>query len=275
MSAPSEGNLCLGRFRAFTESLRCRNSPDNVRASFEDIVSGASVVDVGPLLLELIAETSGSREVRQLVGWFASLKGDRDDQGEAPSRVAGHPAETLRRENEAIGPRVELCRAAMKQMSDSANTFDQVRYALKELSEVDAHYRREEFLLFTRLERHGLERPGRILWAAHDEIRQWLRYLDLQFAEDGFCANKLVALADSVVGPLLDDIEWMIRLEECILLPMACRTLNEADWQVIWRHSSKIGWCLVEPGFRLQPTPYRPSGKRPQHFPNCHCPRVY
>ena len=266
MSAPTEGNLSLARFRAFAEALRRGGSPDDIRASFEDIASEASIADIGPLLLELIAETSGGREIRQLVGWFASLRDNRDEQGEALSRVAGHPAETFRRENGGLQLRVDLCRAAMQQVPGSADAFDQVRDALKELSEIDVHYRREEFLLFTRLERHGIERPGRVLWAAHDDIRQWLRYLDLQFAEDGFCADKLSALADSVVGPLLDDVEWMIRLEDCILLPMACKTLDEADWQVIWMHSSKIGWCLVEPGSNYEP-PVRPDWGAPAGFP--------
>ncbi len=252
MSAPSEGNASLGRLRTLAESLRREGSPDDVRASFEELASGIPITHVGPPLLELIAETTASPEVRQLVSWFASFKPP-DERLEALRRIAGHPADTFHRENEALLLRVERCRTAMQQLAASPDAFGQARDALKGLSEIDSHYRREEFLLFTRLEIHGLERPGRILWAAHDEVRQWLRYLDVQFATDGFSADKLLALADSVVDPLLDDVEWMIRLEDCILLPIACETLDEADWQVIWQHSPKIGWCLVEPGSDYQP----------------------
>jgi len=40
----------------------------------------------------------------------------------------------------------------------------------------------------------------------------------------------------------------MIYLEDSLLLPMACETLNDSDWAIVRRHSPKIGWCLVDPG---------------------------
>lgn len=267
MSARSETNVSLGQLRTLADLLRRGALPDDVRATFEELVSEASVTRVGPVLLDLIAERSGSQETRQLVGWFRDLSAPSEARPEAPCHLAGHPAETLRRENEALQLRVDRFRTAMQQMLGSTDAFEQARAALNELTLVDNHYRREEFLLFTRLERHGLVRPGRILWAAHDEVRQWLRYLGLQFALDDFGAGELSALSDSVVGPLLDDMEWMIRLEDSILLSMACETLDEADWEVVWEHSPKIGWCLVDPGSAYTPRARTDRNTLPAEFP--------
>jgi hypothetical protein len=252
MSAAREGNVTTTRFRTIAEELRRGGSPASIRARFSELVTWASVAQVGPLFLELVAEGGGHKEIRQLVDWFGEL-GSESDGGGPECHLSGHPLETFQRENEALQLRVDRCRTAMVQLPSSANAFSQVRDALRELAQIDNHYRRQEFLLFTRLEHHGLVRPGRILWAAHDEIRQWLRYLDLQFASDEFGADSLSEIADSVALPLFDDIEWVAYLENRVLLPMACESLEQADWEIVGEHSPKIGWCLIEPGWDYQP----------------------
>lgn len=254
MSTDGECAERLKQFRRIAESLRDGGSPDGIRPGFDAVVSEACVTDVGPAFLELVAAGTRRQIVRQLIGWFLESGSPPDRSFRALCDASGHPAEVLHRENEALRLCVARCRAAMRRLNKPPDdAYSQVREVLKELSEIDAHYRRQEFLLYTRLERHDLVRPGRILWAAHDEIRQWLRYLDLQFASDEFSADKLSGLADSVVYPVLDDIDWIIFLEESLLLPMASDVLDEADWQVLWEHSPKIGWCLVKAGSEYQP----------------------
>lgn len=254
MSTDGEGAERLKQFRRIAELLGGGGLPDGIRTDFDAVVSGASVTDVGPALLELVATGTRRHIVQQVIEWLLESGCLPDKSFRSLCDVPGHPAEVLHRENQALRLRVDGCRTVMRQIDESpGDAYDRVRCVLEELSEVDAHYRRQEFLLFTRLERHDLIRPGRILWATHDEIRQWLRYLDLQFGSNEFSAGKLSGLADSVVHPLLDDMDWMIFLEEKLLFPLACAVLDEADWRVLWEHSSRIGWCLVEPGSEYRP----------------------
>ena len=246
MSADTASTENLGRFRELAASLRRGESADAVRTRFEGLVSGTTAARVGPTFLELAAGGTHKEELRRFVEWFGSL--GRHPVRPGTNYAAGHPVVVFRSENEALKWRVDQCRMAMADLGLAEEAFAQAGATLKELSAVDNHYRRQEFLLFTRLERRGIVRPGRILWAAHDEVRQWLKYLDLQFASDVFDSGKLSSLAHSVVGPFLDDIEWMMFLEERVLLPMACDVLDETDWAVVRKHSPKIGWCLLEPG---------------------------
>src|SRR5690606_4647686 len=143
----------------------------------------------------------------------------------------------------AIGDRAGRLRAALPGAPDSAAAIQAACRLAGELALVDNHYRRQEFLLFTRLELHGLIRPGRILWAAHDEVRQWIKYLNLQTGRDDFGPEKLAQLSDPVVRPLLEDLETIIFLEEEVLLPLAMEVFDAEDWDTIWRYSDQIGWC--------------------------------
>ncbi len=244
MSADGERTESLSPYRSLAASLRLGDPTDEVRVKFLALVSVITVTRFATVILELAAEGLSREVLQHFVDWAGTLSQRADVSGMSDS--PGHPLREFRRENEALERQVELCCAAMQGLG-SAETFGRARTALTELSAVDNHYRRQEFLLFARMELHGIERPGRILWAAHDEIRQWLKYLDLQFASSEFSADRLSLLADSVVGPLLDDVRWMIFLEERVLLPMARDVLDAADWAIIRKYSPEIGWCLIEP----------------------------
>lgn len=244
----------LGALRKIAESLRQGHAAEPLREQFFQILPETSRATAGPLLLELVAEGFARPQIEQLLRWCEQARGEQPrvvETGIPP----GHPADTLGMENAAIGDRVSRMRAALPRISDSAEAFQEACRLAGELAGIDNHYRRQEFLLFTRLELHGLIRPGRILWAAHDEVRQWIKYLNLQTGRDDFGPEKLAQLSDPVVKPLLEDLEKIIFLEEEVLLPLAVEVLGAEDWDVIWRYSDEVGWCLVEPRRGYEPAP--------------------
>ena len=145
----------------------------------------------------------------------------------------GHPVDTFRRENQALREVVARLRAA--------SSADLRRAAINELMDIEKHYQRKEHLLFTCLERHGINGPSKVMWAKDDEVRARLK--------------RLRGAPDSDIEPALTAIEEMIYKEENILLPAAMQKLTEAEWAEIWASSPRYGWCLVEPR-----KGYRPSG---------------
>ncbi len=269
MSAEGERTASLSAYRSLASSLRQGDAADEVRVKFLALVSGITVTRFGTVFLELAAEGVSREVLRHFVEWTGTLSQRADGSGTGDS--PGHPLLEFRRENEALERQVDLCRTAMLDLG-SAEAFGRARTALTGLSAVDNHYRRQEFLLFSRLELREIERPGRILWAAHDEIRQWLKYLDLQFASSECSGDRLSSLADSVVGPLLDDVRWMIFLEERVLLPMAREVLDATDWAIIRKYSPEIGWCLIAPELGGPAYPSMDRNELPSGFPELSLP---
>ncbi len=118
--------------------------------------------------------------------------------------------------------------------------------------DIDKHYQRKENLLFSRLEKHGITGPPKVMWAKDDEVRQFMKRAERILSQDSLKFDDVLGLISTTIEPALDFIAGMIYKEENILLPMALNALSDEDWAEIWRDSPNYGWCLVEPreGYR-------------------------
>ena len=145
----------------------------------------------------------------------------------------GHPVDTFRRENTALREVIAKLR--------EADSLDERRQAINELLDIEKHYQRKEHLVFSVLERHGINGPSKVMWAKDDEVRARLK--------------NLRANPESNAEPALTAIEEMIYKEENILLLAALQKFTDTEWAEIWAASPRYGWCLVEP----RPG-YRPAG---------------
>jgi len=171
----------------------------------------------------------------------------------------GHPVDTFRRENEALGAAVKEAEAIlvdMRRRPEDARFGElllDLRRAAGQMMDVEKHYDRKENLLFSRLEKYGITGPSRVMWAKDDEVRQLLKRTGRILAQPGLTLDQVLELADTTIEPALEAMTGMIFKEENVLLPMALSTLSDDDWADIWRDSPIYGWCLVEPGEGYRP----------------------
>jgi DUF438 domain-containing protein len=227
--------------------------PASVRAELTAIVRATDAGEIAAMEQELIAEGMPVEEIKSMCDLHAQVVQDILAQPSAEALPPGHPADTIRRENEALRALVAGMRAIMQTIktmppdADAGPTLLQWRRALNDLMDVDKHYRRKEDLFFSCLERHGISGPSKVMWAVHDEIRQRLKTLERALAEDGLNPGRLAVVVDEVAADALMILEAMTRKEEQILLPMMLQTLTEEEWGEIWQQSPRYGWCLVEP----------------------------
>ena len=83
----------------------------------------------------------------------------------AKTIAPGHPVDTFRRENEALGGVIALMKTALAELQGLPETADpaaivlRLRQSFNELMDVDKHYQRKEHALFSCLERHGIAGP--------------------------------------------------------------------------------------------------------------------
>jgi len=237
--------------------LHAGKPPEEVKAKLQELVRETDASEIAAMEQELIAEGMPVEEIQSMCDLHSQVTRDVLVQIPTKQLEPGHPADTFRRENEALGAVVLKAREAMSEIRDPSNEDAEAsllkwRQAVNELMDVDKHYQRKEHVLFSRMEQHGITGPSKVMWAKDDQIRNSLKLLSAALAASGKSRADWAEVSSTVGDVALSAVEEMIYKEEKILLPMLMNTLTEEDWAEIWAASPRYGWCLVEPreGYR-------------------------
>jgi hypothetical protein len=246
------------RVRALKDIIKHLHSgapAEQVRSQLQQIVKQTDAGEIMAMEQELMAEGMAVEEIRSMCDLHSQVTREVLVQIAAPTLAPGHPADTFRRENEALRKTVTQLRAAAADAvssSDVGSPLLQLRQAWNDLMDVEKHYQRKEHALFPFLEKHGIAGPSKVMWAKDDEIRATLKKLGGALQSAGKGSDSRATLSELAQGAA-SAVEEMIFKEEQILLPLSLNTLTEQEWGEIWASSPKYGWCLVEPGIGYAP----------------------
>lgn len=249
----------IATLKSIIQQLHRGVDPNTVRQQLIDIVKTADPGEIAAMEQEIIASGVPVQEIKSMCDLHAQVVNDILNKPDLSRLPAGHPAETLLRENVAI---LGVCRevratvVALRDLKADAPAGApalKLRQLLNDLMDVDKHYRRKEDLFFSVLERHGITGPSKVMWAVHDEGRKRLKAMDEVLRQPDVTAGELALTCDTVLSDGLLIVEKMTEKEERILLPMMLQTLTEDEWGEIWAQSPPYGWCLVEPGDDYRP----------------------
>lgn len=238
--------------------LHAGGSPDEVRARLRELVRQTDYSEIVAMEQELMAEGMPVEEVQSMCDLHSQVTREVLVQLPVRSFPPGHPVDTFRRENQALREvigRMRQIMAEIEALPDEADAGPLVlrwRQAVNELQDIDKHYQRKEHAFFSRLERHGITGPSKVMWGKDDEVRGLLKSLAAALEQENATAAEWKIVAATVAASALAAIEEMFYKEENILLPLCQDTFTEEDWAEIWLASPRYGWCLVEPrdGYR-------------------------
>lgn len=228
--------------KGILHGLHDGHSPDTARDDMRRLVREADATEIVAAEQQLIAEGTPVPVIQSMCDLHSQVT--REVLTTVAAAVEpGHPVDTMRRENDALRAVLARLRDAMRQAPEPAAMLAW-RQAYNDLNDIDKHYQRKEHLIFSCLERHGINGPSKVMWAKDDEVRAMLKDLGRALRNGEIRADIGQGLAAA--------IEEMMFKEENILLPMCLKTLTEAEWAEIWASSPRYGWCLVEPreGYR-------------------------
>ncbi len=216
------------------------------------------VLDVATLALlerELAREGLSQAEIRRLLSRLNEqvLRDSLEALGrEADSR---HPVRTLLGEHRVILAALDALEEAVQQLEASPSPeaardpLERLRRAAVRLERAESHHRREEEVIFPRLERLGLVEPPALMRQDHERFRRR--------------QERLAALAGQ--GPeqagfglwrceLVDHGQFLVRelashilKEDNVLYHEALRTFDAAEWERVREESDAIGYCRFDP----------------------------
>lgn len=232
-------------------------APEQVKSRLIELLRSVPYNDVVEVEQELISEGLPEEEVLRLCDIHTAVLDGSIDTSTAQKVPEGHPVDTFIKENRELENRIARVKAifmSLRGVSEDqvADTVMRLRTIFNELSDVDKHYLRKEYLLFPFLEKAGITGPPKVMWGKHDETRELLKAAH-EVLQSKLTKENLITVSSLVLNPVLDAIEGMIMKEEEILLPMSLDTLKDKDWLQIYNETPIYGFCLYDPKAEWQP----------------------
>ena len=257
-SAPSESRT--EQLKAYLRRLGAGEDMEAVRADFAKAFSDVDAAEIMQAEQELMQEGTPLSEVQRLCDLHsalfhgatreekilnaekavsASLKEkqaakaayrDKDARAAALSAlvsIAGHPLQTLTRENE------NLEQLLIEAKADDAD----LDALLPQLRELSVHYAKKGDLLYPLLKvKYGITGPSDVMWTVDDEIRDELGALAKIAERDDAWRERLNAA--------MQRAEEMIFKEKNILFPICATHFTPEEWRGIYRDSKDYADCL-------------------------------
>jgi len=226
---------------------------ESLKKRFQELVQHVSPSEIANMEQKLIAEGMPETEVKRLCDVHVALFKEALEKHEIPGAPAGHPVNTLMKENraaEAVMDEMDGFLLKFGTPPDEAG-FQAGKGALAELlddlSKIDLHYLKKENQLFPLLEDHDISGPSQVMWAIHDDIRAMMKKCMEAVPE------KKAEEVAACVKELLSAVREMIYKEEHILYPMSLETLSDAEWGRVRQGEDEIGYAWIEPEAEWSP----------------------
>ncbi len=233
-------------------------NPEQVRKELESALSGIPYGEVVEVEQELVAEGLPETEIQKLCDIHSYVMQGSIDLSTFKITPPGHPIDTFEKENREIEKYVDEANKISEELiaAESVENIKEalipVRAKLNSLMDIDKHYKRKEYLLFSFLEKRGITAPPKVMWGKHDEIREMLNGTIEALAEVDD-KDDFAIIYKTLVKPTLYSIADMIVKEEKILFPMSADELSEADWYEIYKQTGDYGYCLYDPKVEWKP----------------------
>lgn len=232
-------------------------APEQVKSRLISLLHSIPYNEVVEVEQELIAEGLPEEDILRLCDIHTAVLDGSIDTSTAKGVPDGHPVDTFIKENRELEKRIDLTYGmfdVLKNLKDSdiGDYTMGLRSLFNQLSDVDKHYLRKEYLLFPFLEKAGITGPPKVMWGKHDETRELLKAAH-EALKSELTKEELETVCSLVLQPAIDAIEGMIMKEEQILLPMCLDTLTDENWYQIHKETTIYGFCLYDPSVEWKP----------------------
>lgn len=240
------------RLKELILRLHMGEEPEKVRHDLIEYLQQVPYNEVVETEQELISEGLPADEVLKFCDLHTMVLDGHIDVSTMRKVPPGHPVDVFFEENKALRKVVAEVHDAIgriKNVPDDSlhQSIMEIQGAFNQLTDVDKHYKRKEYLVFPYLEKKGITGPPKVMWGKHDEIRTLLQGAVETLRACPPDREELQAVADIMLLPALKGVDDMITKEEEILFPMALETLTEAEWYEVHRQTLDIGYCLYDP----------------------------
>jgi DUF438 domain-containing protein len=240
------------KLKALILKLHEGENPQQVR---EELIGTLQQIPYGEVVeveQELISEGLPETEVLRLCDIHGEVLDGHIDQSGAQKIPPGHPLDVFMQENRELLKVIETAENLLGILYSVDDTeFRQfavkIQGCFNELSDVDKHYKRKEYLVFPYLEKSGITGPPMVMWGKHDEIREQLKGCIEILRHPDLTKTDLDEALEILFIPVLKAMTDMTKKEHDILFPMCMDVLTTDDWWNVHQQTLDFGFTLIDP----------------------------
>ncbi len=238
---PGDEDVKIDTMKEIIKELHAGKDAESQKKKFEELIKDVAPWEIAQMEQRLIAEGMPETEIKSLCEVHVQVFKEALEQKTVPGLPAGHPVHTLMLENRA-------CEGILKEavaVTDYVKDKEKLLGILDRLAQIDKHFLRKENQLFPIIETKGITGPSKVMWALHDDIRNFIKDVRKR-VKDG----KMEKVAAEALVKMVND---MIYKEEHILFPMTLETLSEEEWAKVRKGEEEIGYAWIKPETQWTP----------------------
>ncbi len=239
---PDEQEMRIDKLKEIIKELHEGKDAESQKKKFEELIKDVAPWEIAQMEQKLIAEGMPETEIKNLCEVHVQVFKEALEHKTVPGLPAGHPVHTLMLENRA-------CEGILKEaeaIADYVRDKDKLLGILDRLALIDKHFLRKENQLFPIIETKGITGPSKVMWALHDDIRNFTKNVRKRVVD-----GKMEKVAVEALARMVND---MIYKEEHILFPMALETLSEDEWAKVRKGEDEIGYAWIAPEAQWRPS---------------------
>lgn len=218
----------------------------DIKSQFKMILSHVSTTEITEMEEELIKEGMKREEILQLCDIHTELFKEAIESEQTLAPV-GHPIYILMREHRLMLEMTDKlkinCEELIKAGNLDENLYGKLSKLIENLKSSECHYIREENVLFSYLEKHGVTEPPKIMWMEHDKIREAKKLIFTEY--EGLKKNSssdVINVLKNHVIELYELLSSHFYKENNILFNAAMRLIDNEEWLQIYREFAEIGF---------------------------------
>jgi len=232
---PDEQEVRVEQLKEIIKELHAGKDAETQKKKFSELIKDVAPWEIAQMEQKLIAEGMPETEIKSLCEVHVQVFKEALEHKTVPGLPAGHPVHTFMLENRAA----EGILNEINAITNFTAEKDRLLNLLSSIAEIDKHFLRKENQLFPIIETKGVTGPSKVMWALHDDIRNFIKDVRKRVLD-----NKMEKVAIEALGKMISD---MIYKEEHILFPMTLETLSEDEWAKVRKGEEEIGYAWITP----------------------------
>lgn len=227
--------------------------PGELKDRFGEILREIGPTEIAQVEQELVKEGMPRDKIRKLCDVHLAVFKEALDKQEIQVETT-HPIHVFLEEHTAIQRSLEELKELIQKAKIAENSekiteeIRRLKIIAEQLMEAENHNTREENVLFSYLEKHGITEPPAVMWTEHNELKekkkQLIKLLDtyntLQF-------QNFTKQLEDIGGYVIETLSNHMYKENKILYPAALRVMKEEEWREIRKQCDELGYCCFTP----------------------------